>query len=69
MDELLQAAGILAGLYATKARKVPDGAPASFVPARWAGYLEKARPFMARSNVLDRHRDEIEAEARMVAGE
>ena len=42
MDDLLQAVGILAGLYATKARKVPDGAPGSFVPARWAGYLEKA---------------------------
>ena len=42
MDDLLQAAGILAGLYASKARKVPDGAPDSFVPARWAGYLEKA---------------------------
>ena len=35
MDELLQAVTILAGLYATKARKVPDGAPGGFVPARW----------------------------------
>ena len=42
MDELLQAVTILAGLYATRARKVPDGAPGGFVPARWAGYLEKA---------------------------
>ena len=42
MDDLLQAVGILAGLHARKARKVPDGAPDSFVPARWAGYLEKA---------------------------
>jgi hypothetical protein len=33
---------ILARLHATWARKVPDGAPDSFVPARWAGYLEKA---------------------------
>ena len=41
MDELLQAVAILAGLHATKARKVPDGAPDRFVPARWAGYLEK----------------------------
>ena len=41
-DDLLQAVAILAGLYATKARKVPDGAPDGFVPARWAGYLEKA---------------------------
>jgi len=42
-EDLLAAAGILAGLYASKARKVPDGAPESFVPARWAGYLETAR--------------------------
>ncbi len=42
MDDLLQAVSILAGLHASKARKVPDGAPDSFVPARWAGYLEKA---------------------------
>ena len=42
-DDLLQAVTILAGLYATRARKVPDGAPAGFVPARWAGYLENAR--------------------------
>jgi len=41
-DELLQAVTILAGLYATRARKVPDGAPGGFVPARWAGYLGKA---------------------------
>ena len=41
-DELLQAVTILAGLYATRARKVPDGAPGKFVPVRWAGYLEKA---------------------------
>ena len=43
MDGLLQAVEILAGLYAAKARKVPDGAPDGFVPARWAGYLETAR--------------------------
>ena len=43
MDDLLQAVAILAGLYATRARKVPDGAPDGFVPARWAGYLEKPR--------------------------
>ena len=43
MDDLLQAVAILARLYAAKARKVPDGAPDSFVPARWAGYLETAR--------------------------
>ncbi len=42
MDDLLQAVGILARLHAARARKVPDGAPDSFVPARWAGYLEKS---------------------------
>ena len=41
-DHLLKAVGILARLHAARARKVPDGAPDSFVPARWAGYLEKA---------------------------
>jgi TnpA family transposase len=39
---LLDAVGILRQLNATGARKVPDGAPTSFVPARWAGYLEQA---------------------------
>ena len=29
-DDLLQAVTILAGLYATRARKVPDGAPGGF---------------------------------------
>ena len=43
MDGLLSAVTILAGLYAAGARKVPDGAPEGFVPARWAGYLETAR--------------------------
>jgi TnpA family transposase len=42
MDDLLRATRILAGLYASKARKVPDGAPDGFVPARWAGYLDSA---------------------------
>jgi hypothetical protein len=42
MDDLLQAIAILARLHAIRARKVPDGAPDSFVPARWAGYLESA---------------------------
>lgn len=42
MDDLLQAIEILARLHAARARKVPDGAPDSFVPTRWAGYLEKA---------------------------
>ncbi len=41
-DDLLQAVTILAGLYATRARKVPDSSHGGFVPARWAGYLEKA---------------------------
>ena len=42
MDELLRSVRILAGLYAAKARKVPDGSPDGLVPARWAGYLESA---------------------------
>ena len=42
MDDLLQAIAVLARLHAARARKVPGGAPDSFVPARWAGYLEKA---------------------------
>ncbi len=41
-DDLRQAVAVLAGLYAAQARKVPEGAPDGFVPARWAGYLEKA---------------------------
>ena len=40
--ELVQAAGILAELYATGTRKVPADAPAAFVPTRWAGYLQAA---------------------------
>jgi hypothetical protein len=43
MDDLLAAVSILGGLYAAGARKVPDGTPEGFVPARWAGYLEAAR--------------------------
>ena len=42
MDDLQQAVTVLARLYATRARKVLDGAPGGFVPARWAGHLEKA---------------------------
>ena len=30
IDDLLQAVTILAGLYATRARKVPDGAPGGY---------------------------------------
>ncbi|MCN0150779.1 Tn3 family transposase [Salinispora arenicola] len=37
-EQLLQAVSLLAGLYATGARKVPAG----FVPATWAGYLVAA---------------------------
>ncbi|WIM92594.1 Tn3 family transposase [Actinoplanes oblitus] len=38
-EQLLQAVSMLAALYATGARKVPAGAPAGFVPTKWAGYL------------------------------
>lgn len=41
-SELLQAVDMLVELYATGARKVPSGAPTSFVPTRWAGYLQTA---------------------------
>jgi hypothetical protein len=40
--ELLDAVAILARLYATGARKVPEDAPTGFVPARWADYLAVA---------------------------
>jgi hypothetical protein len=41
-ESLMGAVRILKELNATGARKVPDGAPADFVPVRWAGYLEQA---------------------------
>ena len=41
-DEPLEAVAVLAGLYGTRTRKVPLGAPAGFVPARWAGDLDTA---------------------------
>jgi hypothetical protein len=40
--DLLTAVAMLRKLNATGARKVPDAAPASFVPARWGGYLDTA---------------------------
>jgi TnpA family transposase len=39
---LLEAVRILKTLNEKKARKVPDGAPDDFVPARWRGYLADA---------------------------
>jgi integrase len=42
MDDLLQAAGILARLHATRARKVPDGAPDSFIFRQDAPVREKS---------------------------
>jgi TnpA family transposase len=39
---LITALAVLRQLNATGARKVPDGAPTDFVPARWRGYLEQA---------------------------
>jgi hypothetical protein len=41
--ELMQAVSILKELNASAGRKVPAGAPASFVPARYADYLARAR--------------------------
>ncbi|HJP80212.1 MAG TPA: Tn3 family transposase [Pseudonocardiaceae bacterium] len=40
---LLAAVEILRGLYAKGTRHVPATAPASFVPLRWRGYLDRAR--------------------------
>ncbi|MGO8889196.1 MAG: Tn3 family transposase [Streptosporangiaceae bacterium] len=40
--ELLKTVEVLRELNASGARKVPDDAPARFVPARWRGYLEAA---------------------------
>lgn len=42
VEPLVKAAAILAELYATGARKVPEGAPADFVPTKWRGYLDAA---------------------------
>src|SRR5260221_6578268 len=41
--DLVAAVAILKNLNASGSRKVPAGAPASFVPARYSDYLEKAR--------------------------
>jgi hypothetical protein len=41
--DLMAAVAILKNLNASGGRKVPADAPASFVPARYAEYLEKAR--------------------------
>ena len=41
--ELMEAVAILKKLNRAGGRRVPDEAPAAFVPARFAGYLEKAR--------------------------
>jgi TnpA family transposase len=41
--DLMDAVSILKELNRLKGRKVPDRAPASFVPARYTDYLEKAR--------------------------
>jgi hypothetical protein len=39
---LLEAAAVLRKLYVIGARNVPAGVPASFVPTRWQGYLDRA---------------------------
>ncbi|MET8011285.1 Tn3 family transposase [Streptomyces sp. NPDC005271] len=41
-EALMEAVQVLKKLNADGARKVPDGAPTDFVPAKWAGYLEQA---------------------------
>jgi len=40
---LLAAVSVLREMYAKGTRKVPEDAPAQFVPTRWRGYLEHAR--------------------------
>lgn len=40
--DLLTALGMLRDLYVRGGRNVPAGAPTSFVPARWKGYLSAA---------------------------
>jgi TnpA family transposase len=42
-QELLAAVAVLKELNASGARRVPDGTPAGFVPARYQGYLDAAR--------------------------
>ena len=41
--DLIAAVAVLRELYAKGSRNVPDGAPTSFVPTRWRGYLEQAQ--------------------------
>ncbi len=42
-DDLMEALSILKELNSTAGRKVPDGAPTSFVPRRYADYLAQAQ--------------------------
>ncbi|UBU19153.1 hypothetical protein [Nonomuraea gerenzanensis] len=41
--ELMEAVALLKRLNESGGRKVPEGAPTSFVPTRYAEYLAKAR--------------------------
>jgi hypothetical protein len=41
--DLITAVAVLRELHAKGTRTVPDGAPTSFVPARWRGYLDQAQ--------------------------
>jgi hypothetical protein len=50
---LLEAVKILKDMNARKLRRVPDGAPDDFVPARWRGYLADA--IAAGDSVAYRH--------------
>lgn len=40
--DVVAAVGVLRELYARGGRRVPEGAPTGFVPARWRGYLDEA---------------------------
>jgi hypothetical protein len=50
-QSLITALGVLRQLNATGARKVPNGAPTDFVPARWRVYLEQAARTRRRRRV------------------
>ena len=51
--DLLAAVDILRELYVRGGRNVPAGAPTSFVPARWQGYLSAAEE--GKNTVVYRH--------------
>lgn len=55
--DLLTAVDILRELYMRGGRNVPDGAPTSFVPSRWQGYLSAAKE--DKNTIAYRHNWEL----------